>query len=321
MKEAGGPWSIVLAGGKGERLSSLTERWLGRYVPKQYCTFVGTRSMLQHTLARARRLSSPDKIVTVVARDHAPWARAQVSGSLAAGLVHQPVNRDTAAGVFLPLARIRKLDPGATVAIFPADHFIHPEERFHEVVSAAVAAVDGLPQRLILLGTAPDGAEPDYGWIFGGRELDRAAGAPVLAVRSFLEKPSPERARAARVEGGLLNTMIMAAKVETLWRLGWRFLPEVMFRFDSLLEAVGTPLEAEATASIYRGMPQRNFSADLLQRARQEIAVLEMRGIHWSDWGRPERIAETLAGLGQRPAWEGTGPAPLGPAELAMVGA
>ena len=321
MNETDGTWSIVLAGGKGERLASLTERWLGRYVPGQYCTFVGTRSMLQHTLARARRLSSPDRIVTVVAREHAAFARAQVSGGLASGLVHQPVNRDTAAGVFLPLARIRKLDPGATVAIFPADHFIHPEERFHDIISAAVETVQRLPQRLFLLGTAADDAEPDYGWIFGGRELGRAAGAPVHAVRSFLEKPSPERAREASAEGGLWNTMIMAAKVETLWRLGWRFLPEVMFRFESLLEAVGTPLEAEATASIYRGMPQRNFSADLLQRARQEIAVLEMRGVHWSDWGRPERIAETLAGLGQRPAWETTEAVPLGSAELAMVGA
>jgi mannose-1-phosphate guanylyltransferase len=104
---SGRPWSIVLAGGRGERLASFTERWLGRPVPKQYCAFVGGRSMLQHTLDRARRISSPEDIVTVVAREHAGYWRSQVSGELAGGLVVQPVNRDTAAGIFLPLARVR----------------------------------------------------------------------------------------------------------------------------------------------------------------------------------------------------------------------
>jgi hypothetical protein len=32
--ERGRPWSIVLAGGRAERLATFTERWLGRYVPK-----------------------------------------------------------------------------------------------------------------------------------------------------------------------------------------------------------------------------------------------------------------------------------------------
>ncbi|HEX5400504.1 MAG TPA: hypothetical protein VFY06_15765, partial [Verrucomicrobiae bacterium] len=37
-------WSIVLAGGEGERLRALTKRWLGKHRPKQYCAFVGNRS-------------------------------------------------------------------------------------------------------------------------------------------------------------------------------------------------------------------------------------------------------------------------------------
>jgi mannose-1-phosphate guanylyltransferase len=48
--------AIVLAGGSGKRLQPVTERWLGEHRPKQYCTFVGTRSMLQHTLDRVKTL-------------------------------------------------------------------------------------------------------------------------------------------------------------------------------------------------------------------------------------------------------------------------
>ena len=119
-----GLWSIVLAGGEGERLRPFVERWLGRHRPKQYCAFVGTRSMLQHTLDRADRLAHPECKVTVVARGHrqAGWA---TPGGVASGIVvAQPANCDTAAGIFLPLAYVRARDPHATVVIYPSDHLL-----------------------------------------------------------------------------------------------------------------------------------------------------------------------------------------------------
>lgn len=197
-REPRSPWSIVLAGGKGERLASFIERWLGRPVPKQYCAFVGERSMLQHTLERASRVSRTEDIVTVVAREHKGYWKSQASGGLARGLVTQPVNRDTAAGIFLPLARVRHQDPEATVAIFPSDHFIHPQRRFTAAVKAAVRAASELPHRIVLLGVRPDEPEPDYGWIFRGRELLEVDGRKVHAVRAFLEKPSAEDAAHGR---------------------------------------------------------------------------------------------------------------------------
>ena len=53
-------WSIVLAGGEGERLKPFVQKWLGRHKPKQYCTFIGTRSMFQHTLDRADQITDPN---------------------------------------------------------------------------------------------------------------------------------------------------------------------------------------------------------------------------------------------------------------------
>ena len=70
-------WSIVLAGGEGERLKPFVQRWLGRHRPKQYCTFIGTRSMFQHTLDRADQITAPKNKVTVVGRTHQREARAQ----------------------------------------------------------------------------------------------------------------------------------------------------------------------------------------------------------------------------------------------------
>jgi mannose-1-phosphate guanylyltransferase len=38
-----------------------------------------------------------------------------------------------------------------------------------------------------------------------------------------------------------------------------------------------------------------------LQQVPAHVAVLEMRGVLWSDWGSTERIVETLRQLGKEP--------------------
>ena len=93
-------WSVVLAGGEGERVRPFVEKWLGHHRPKQYCTFVGTRSMFQHTLDRADMLTPSER------RDHREEVCSQLRG--------------------------RASDPDATVIIYPSDHFIYPEGRIME---------------------------------------------------------------------------------------------------------------------------------------------------------------------------------------------
>src|SRR5207247_4854391 len=116
-------WSIVLAGGEGERLKPFVRSWLGEAVPKQYCTFTGTRTLLEHTLDRAARIASAERTVTVVARGHERWTRELLGRGHPGLVVRQPANRDTAAGIFLPLTYVRAADPEAVVAILPSDHF------------------------------------------------------------------------------------------------------------------------------------------------------------------------------------------------------
>ena len=103
-------WSIVLAGGEGERVQPFVRRWLGLPRPKQYCAFVGTRSMFQHTVDRARRLLSGEQAVVVAASHHRVDVESQLRGRPIGKLLWQPANRDTAAGVFLPTCTGKSLD-------------------------------------------------------------------------------------------------------------------------------------------------------------------------------------------------------------------
>ena len=296
-------WSIILARGEGRRTRPFIRRWLGMHKPKQYCAFAGTRSMLQHTVDRADALTSPDRRVIVTKEAHARRGWLQLRGRPSGRIVGQPSDRGTAPGIFLPLAYVRAKDPNAVMVVYPSDHFVYPEEHFVVSVSQAVAVAEQLPNQVILLGAPATRAEQDYGWIWPNRTLRREGGNYVMAVERFQEKPDPVVAQAALHAGALWNTLVFAAKAETLWKLGWLHMPEVMWRFEQIKDAIDLVVEKDLLASVYRTMPVRDFSHDLLRRTSNRIAVIEMTGVAWSDWGKPERIADSLRQLGIKPAF------------------
>jgi mannose-1-phosphate guanylyltransferase len=270
-------WSLILAGGNGTRLAAYVERRFGEPRPKQYCAFTGSRSMLQHTVDRASRLVRRERILTVVDSSHVRWARPQLASRGLEPLV-QPVSRDTAAGVFFPLCWIRARDPDAVVYVLPSDHFVDPVDRFVDVVRRAGSTASRRPDKIVLLGVAPDSVETDYGYIeLGPSLIDRPA-----PVEAFVEKPSHDRARTAIERGALWNTMVMAGTVDAFWSAGEATVPGLMTQLERLVDAIRAGREAALLDELYHRLPRANFSSDVLE---------------WSDWGRAERITSTIERL------------------------
>ena len=199
----GNLWSIVLAGGDGVRTKQFIYHWLGHEKPKQYCVFVGSRSMFQHTLDRAARLTPWERVVVVAARHHQDEVWSQLNGRPIGIMLLQPKNVDTAAGIFLPLTYILAHDPQATVVIYPSDHFISPEDSFLSTVDHAVRGSTGLSGRPVLLAARPDDLELEYGWIKPGQCLGWTGEATIQAVETFFEKPDEATAHEARATGSL----------------------------------------------------------------------------------------------------------------------
>ena len=295
-------WSIILAGGEGLRLAPFIEQWLGEKRPKQYCAFTGTRSMLQHTVDRADWLSIPQQRVTVVGTRHERQAQDQLA-ERGGSLVVQPLNRDTAAGVFLPLTYVRAADPNATVVIYPSDHFVHPEEKLLEAIRHAVLAIDLLKDRVILLGIEPEDMDPDYGYLLLDRSVGSYGDHSLWHVGRFVEKPERHQAKSFEKGRVLWNTMIVVAKVDTLWKLGMYVLPSMIRLLETFMPAIGSERESEVLNGIYETMPMRNFSKDLLEQIPNKVSALDVRGLLWSDWGRPERIRESLLRIGRTPVF------------------
>lgn len=79
--------------------------------------------------------------------------------------------------------------------------------------------------------------------------------------------------------------------------------PPLMERFQRLGGAIGTSREARILHEIYQDMPAHNCFSELLQRLPEQAVVIEMNGVLWSEWGKPEQIAHTLRRIGRQPAF------------------
>jgi mannose-1-phosphate guanylyltransferase len=135
---------IILAAGDGKRLQDFVHKIRGDSLPKQYVTFLGTRSMLEHTFRRAEKLIPAERLFTVVDRRHLNHSdvRQQLRNRAPGTVVIQPENRETGPGILLPLMHVYKRYPGASVAVFPSDHFIVEKDLFMDHVELAFRAVE-----------------------------------------------------------------------------------------------------------------------------------------------------------------------------------
>lgn len=278
-------WAIVLAGGQGTRLASLTRALYRRDLPKQFAVLEGDRSMLQRTLARIAPLVPPERTIVVVGPGHESIAREQLA-AFPVDLLVQPADRGTAAAVLSGLAEILARDPRARVGVFPADHHIRNAAPILEVVD------DGSARAWpTLIGVAPETPETEYGWIVPGRRLDRRR----WEVARFVEKPHADLAARLVASGSLWNTFILAARGIDLWTHACVRLP----LHGALLSGVLSTRSALGRENLrrlaYARMPSASFSEKVLQRA-EGLAVAPVAGAGWSDWGSPRRVFSSLEG-------------------------
>jgi len=293
---------VILAGGEGKRVRPLICKLLGVDLPKQYVSFIGTRSMLQHAFCRAERLMPKERIFTVVARDHFkyPEVRRQIDGRLPHTVVCQPTNRETGPGILLPLMHLFKHYPNSTVAVFPSDHFVLQEELFANYVRQAFEAVERHPAKIVFLGVKPTDPEIEYGYILPDNQ-DADAALPVRSVKVFLEKPEPQIVSQIIALGALWNTMVMVFRTEILLHLISLSAPDLYRSFQRIFQALGSSRESWTMERVYEGLEPMDFSKDLLEGldvySRNQLSVVAMEGVFWSDWGSENRILSVLERL------------------------
>ncbi len=296
-------WAVVLAGGEGARLRPLVRRLFGDERPKQYAPLLGPCSLLRQTLDRVGRLVPAERTVVVSQYDHAQYVDRELSDGAAPHVLLQPENRGTGTAIVYAAHMIRRIDPEATVAVFPSDHYIREENSFLVHVAEVVRFVERHPERLILLGACPTSPEPEYGWVRPGTMIGETSDGPIRRVQGFLENPEPENAQRCMTAGWLWNTFAFVTTLPTLLDAGHQYLPDVDDRLNLIGAFSGSRHEGWAVRQAYSLLPTTDFSRGVLERCPTWLGVSRLPGLTWSDLGTPRRVIGIANSLPMRPMW------------------
>jgi mannose-1-phosphate guanylyltransferase len=282
--------AVILAGGDGLRLRSLTRRIAGDERPKQFCALVGPETLLEQTRRRVALAVPPERTTVVVTQAHQRFYAPLLGDIPVARLVAQARNVGTAPAILYGLLRTAALHPDASVAVFPSDHHVSDDRTFMAHVESAFEAVTARPDLLVLLGIVPDTAETEYGWIEPGDPLPVEPPRTVSKVRRFWEKPSLAVAQALLAKECLWNSFVMVGSVPRLLTMVCTAIPGLCKAFGPLREVLGTPAEERVADAIYARTPARDFSREVLATRPPNLAVLPVHGVEWTDLGDPRRV-------------------------------
>jgi len=288
-------WAVILAGGNGTRLQPLT-RLLGEDDrPKQYCSLFGVETLLAQTRKRVARAIAPDRTLFAVVQAHECFYENQLADVKPSRIIIQPDNKGTTPAIAYSLVRLNALDENAIVCFFPADHYYSEDKLFVRSVDGAVQLARENSRSVILLGAKPGSPETAYGYIEPGARLKGTPGGSAFWVNRFWEKPSLDDARNLLERGCLWNTFVMIGTVASFLRVLEMHAPKVLSALAPLQYMNCIELEMAWSRDAYKTMEPSDFSERVLSQCPDELAVLELGDVEWSDLGEPDRAMAAMA--------------------------
>ena len=300
-------WSVILAGNESSTLDPFITLWQGSHTPKQFCTFVGTRSLLQHTWDLADQFSHPENKMTVVTQPFLHQTCRQLGGRVPGLIVTEPFHNGSLTSALLGIAAVRAQDPDSTIVLYPCQSFIHPEHQFLHAIQRAAEAAKFLNGLVILLGAHSNYSIGRYGWLRTKGHLGWASKIPVDEIEISPNLPFPAdttmKTPSIPPPSILFNSGIVLAKTEILWDLCQALFPAIIQNLESLGSLTGRPEKQNLKALAFKQIPRGCFWRDFLGKIPKHLAMIEMRGVTWSDWEDPGHIADTLSLLGRKPAF------------------
>lgn len=262
-------YSIILCGGKGERLwpYSTPEK------PKPLIPFIENKTLLEHTIERCKTIT--DKICIITNSEQKEEVE-KILGTRKEEILIEPTSKNTAPAILLSALYLYKKNPNALLAFFPSDAYIKDYLNFTKYVK--IAAEYALKQDSIcLFGLKPKFAACGYGYLEKGKLLDSEL--KIYKVSKFHEKPSKEIAQKYIQEKNMLwNIGMFVGKASV-------FIDEFKRHALEIYEKINL-YEERKDIAIYESISPISFDYAIMEKSKN-IATIPV-DFDWYDVGNLE---------------------------------
>lgn len=252
-------YPVILAGGRGTRFWPLSRKRRA----KQLLALDGEQTMIQQTVQRLLPLAAPNHFWIITNEELQAAIARQVPRLPKKQIIAEPVGKNTAPAIGLAAFLLHRLDPRATIGLFPSDHVIGDEKTYRDVIQRGTE-IASAGNNIVVLGIRPTRPETGYGYIESGAPLEME----VLRVRRFTEKPDVEHATQFVSEGNYFwNSGMFLWSALTLVNALQEHLPKTAALLEEIASVYGTSKFSSTFRKLY---PEcENISVD--------YAVLEPR--------------------------------------------
>jgi len=271
---------MIMAGGGGTRFWPRSRQQR----PKQFLALTGDRTLLQLAVDRLEAQVPLEQTWVFTSIAHREETICQLPSLAPERVVGEPCIRDTGPCIAMAAALIAREDPGAVMAVTPADHAIEPVPEFRRALQVAEQMATQHPAALITFGITPTFPATGYGYIQRGPELTVRQGVSVYRVQSFHEKPDAERAEQYLASGQFFwNSGIFVWRVSAILAELGKQRPEMRAAVQRIAETWATPQRDLVLKREFEGLQRISIDYAVMEHAREVLVV--QAPYRWDDVG------------------------------------
>lgn len=267
---------VIIAGGSGTRLWPFSRE----HHPKPFAPLF-QKNLMEQTLERVVPLGNPLIVTSEKLKALMERTVSKVCKNHPCQILYEPIPRNTLVAITLATLWVQKhFGEDATLAIFPADHWIGEVDEFWENIQTGTnLAQEGW---LVTLGIRPNLPHTGYGYIEKGPSLFEKKG---FRVKAFHEKPDLETAKSYIERGFLWNSGIFIGQAKTWQKQIKRFFLDLWQEMTEKWE------NQEALKALFPTLPQLSIDYAIMEKLGPEELSVVPATFSWSDVGTWDSVA------------------------------
>jgi mannose-1-phosphate guanylyltransferase len=278
-------WVLVLTGGAATAPmpSRHTEIPGGNAIE----ALLGRQSLLDMTLARARRLVPRERILVMVDRAQKRRLDYSLEGLPDDNVIVQPHDRGSAAEILLACLTMLLRDPWARIVALPSHHYVHDEPALASTLLDVATPTAQTRNKVTLVGIQPEEADPELSYILPGRWFEDGT----RSVQCLINSSDKASAFEMVARGALWDSSIVAARATVLVNVMRARMPDLVDQMEmTLAQSDSRDARAGALTQLYARLPFVDFSRVVAEGAAPECRIITARRCGWSALGSVRRV-------------------------------
>ncbi|ROL60870.1 mannose-1-phosphate guanylyltransferase [Bacteroidetes/Chlorobi group bacterium ChocPot_Mid] len=280
--------AVIMAGGTGEKLWPRSIEAM----PKQFCHFIGTGTMIQNTYYRLLRLFDPEDIYVVTNNKLSGIVSEQLPELSSENIIIEPFGKNTAPCLALAATVLgQRMNDNTVMVALPSDHYIGNVGEYIESLEKAISFANKT-NAIVTIGINPTRAETGFGYIQIKENEDKnqhLKDQGIMMSATFAEKPDKATAQRFIDSGDFLwNSGIFIWRIDTFWDSFQKYLPDHSRLFSLIKKNLGKSYYEQILEETYRQLQAVSVDYAILEKA-DNIYVVKSNFI-WSDLGNWDEL-------------------------------